>query len=72
MFGAIHQRTRDAVSRLVFYTCLVFSFVVGSAVGVPICGLLGGPASWIGCIISAILVAAIYMDERSVREEGAA
>lgn len=69
LFGAIHQRTRDAVSRLVFYTCLVFSFVVGSAVGVPICGLLGGLASWIGCIISAILVAAIYIDECSVCKE---
>lgn len=72
LFGAIHQRTRDTVSRLVFYACLVFSFVVGSAVGVPICGLLGGLASWIGCIVSALLVAAIYMDERGTREKEAA
>ena len=69
LFGALHQRTKDAAVRLIFYTCLVFSFVVGSAIGVPVCTLLGGNASWIGCVISAILVAAICIDERNNSEK---
>ena len=52
----------------------VLTTIVGALLAIGNVGglTLGGLASWIGCIVSALLVAAIYMDERGTREKEAA
>jgi len=59
-FSAVHERSPDARTRFIQYGLLVFSFVLGSAAGVPVCGWIGPAAAFFGGLSAAGLL--FWMD----------
>jgi uncharacterized membrane protein YoaK (UPF0700 family) len=66
LYGAFHDRTRESWVRLIDYVSLVTAFVLGAAVGVPICLLTGSWAALAGCLLCAVLTGVLAGAARSL------
>lgn len=56
LYAALSDRTGDSCGRLIKYSCVVFSFVIGAAAGVPVCVWLGSMACLFGALIASVLL----------------
>lgn len=67
LYGAVSDKTPESWTRFIKYSLIVFSFVVGAGVGVPLCNWLGNAASIFGSLIIAGLLTAIIADEKHMQ-----
>ena len=65
LFGVLNERTAAAWSRLVLFTLVVFSFVLGVWVGVPLGQALGKMAVIVIAVIPLALMCAVVAEKKS-------
>lgn len=66
LYAAIDKRTSQATKQFVKFSCVVFSFSLGAAIGALSSRVAGVKAVWVCCVIIAFLIAIII---RSPEEE---
>lgn len=64
LFDACHARTYESWIRLIGYTSLVVSFILGAAIGVPICLLTGTQAVLAGGVLGLVLTGILAEDSK--------
>ena len=64
LYAAFRDRTGDSWNRFVFFTCIVFAFTVGAAVGVPVSRLFGSFSSVVGALIAAVLLISMIIHDK--------
>lgn len=62
LYAAVKEHSPAALRRFFGYFCVVFSFVFGTAAGVPLCKSVGVMSSWAGAALAGILLLSMIID----------
>ena len=64
IYAAAAGRDAAAVRKMGAYAALLCSFILGAAISALLCLWLGVRASWAGCVLLAVWLLWMYLDQR--------